>query len=155
MITPHVHAFATDVEMPCLMLQIEGLMENRSVLHYIEDVESLLMCYQLLQREMESNASTLSDAWWLQHQMEEILVQCTSSPASELEVVRDLWKETVHHAQRRSHALCVLLDPRIWELERIGKLELPQEIIDRATNAFDHLCMRYVPNEKKTEVRAP
>lgn len=82
--------------------------------HDIEDAEKLPLSYQLVQRNMENKTVNLSDAWYLEHQMEEWLKTCHLLPEEEMDEVQQLWKRHVAPAQTRLQALCVVTDPRIW-----------------------------------------
>lgn len=136
-----------------MCMQVEGLINDKNFEIDLDNVEQLLRQFQIVQRSMEKDTVILSDAWFIEQQMEEALRDWTGLPADVVDQIVHRWKDSVSPAQTRQQALCVMLDPRILELERIGRLELGDSLTSRGTNAFDVLCRQCVPDELKPQVR--
>jgi hypothetical protein len=55
-------------------------------------------------------------------------------------------------SRSKLHTLGVVIDPRIWELEREEAIELDDKLIKRAEVAYDDLVNKIVDDEKRSSV---
>ena len=127
-------------------------MADRNKEHACEDVEALLLRYQVVQRSMEKNSANLTDEWYIDLQMTEELEKFDKLPDKEMDEVRKLWNGCLGPSRTKLQALSVLIDPRIWELERKGTVKLDDKFIRRAELAFDEVVTKMIDENKRTAV---
>ena len=130
----------------CSPRQVEDIIINRQKARDIDDVEALLLRYQLAQRHLEKNTANLTDQFIVQKQMAEELARYDRLPSSDMKEIQDLWDKYLKPTQTKLQALCVLLDPRIWEAERKGDVVLDDAFVKRAEIAFDELVNKSIEN---------
>ena len=131
---------------------MEGILADRGKAHAFADAEELLLLYQVVQRSMEKNSANLTDEWYIDLQMTEELEQFDKLPSTEMDEVRRLWNDCLGPSRTKLQALSVLIDPRIWELERQGTVKLEEKLVRRAELAFDELVNKMVDESKRTVV---
>ena len=127
-----------------MLTQIEDIISDRQKAHDVEDVEALLLRYQLAQRQLEKNTANLTDQFFINEQMAEELNRFDRLPREEMEEIRDLWDHYLKPTQTKLQALCVMVDPRTWEAERKGDIKLDGAFVKRAEIAFDELVNKSI-----------
>lgn len=119
------------------MKKVHDILNDRDMEQRDEDVEELMELYQVAQRTMEKNISNLTDAWFVEKQMQDKLDRCNILPEDDMEQVRQLWKNSIKPAQTKLQALSVFIDPRTWEKVHSGDMTLDNSLIERAEAAYD------------------
>jgi hypothetical protein len=80
------------------------------------------------------------------------LDQFDKLPSTEMDDVRKLWNGCLGPSRTKRHALGVLVDPRIWELERQGTVKLEEKLVRRAELVFRELVNKSVDENKRKVV---
>jgi hypothetical protein len=135
-----------------LTAQVESILSDREKAHIVEDVEALLLRYQVVQRSMEKNSANLTDEWYIDKQMTSELERLDLLPSSEMDSIRKLWNDCLGPSRSKMQALSVVIDPRIWELERRGVIKLDEKLINRAEIAYDDIVNKLVDDNKRANV---
>ncbi len=73
-------------------------------------------------------------------------------PPNEMNDVRNLWNDRMGPSRSKLQALIVIIDPRIWNLERQGLIRPADEVIKRAQVAYDELVNKIVDDDKRSVV---
>jgi hypothetical protein len=77
------------------------------------------------------------------------LEQYDKLPYTEMHDVRKLWNGCMGPSRTKLQALSVIIDPRIWELERLGTIKLDEKLVRRAELAFDEIVNKLVDDNKR------
>ena len=130
-------------------IQVEGILSNRVKAHACEDAEALLLRYQVVQRSMDKNSANLTDEWCIDQQKTTELEKFDLLPCDEMVAFRKLWNDCLGPPRSKLQALNVVIDPRIWELERKGVIKLDVTLIKRAELAYDNIVDMMVDDQKR------
>ena len=98
---------------------------------------------------MEKNSANLTDEWYIDLQMTRELEKFDKLPSTEMDDVRKLWNGCLGPSRTKLQALSVVIDPRVWELERLGTITLDEKLIRRAELAFDEIVNKLVDDNKR------
>ena len=114
-------------------------MSDREKAHTVEDVEALLLRYQIVQRSMEKNSANQTDEKYIGKQMTLELERLDLLPSSEMDSIGKLWNDCLGPSRSKMQALSAIIDPRIWELERRWVIKLDKKLINWAEITYDDI----------------
>ena len=101
---------------------------------------------------MEKNSANLTNEWYIDLQMTRELEEFDKLPPTEMHDVRKLWNGCMGPSRTKLQALSVVIDPRVWELERRGTITLDDKLVRRAELAFDEIVNKLVDDNKRVTV---
>ena len=131
---------------------MQDILSIRVKEHASEDAEQLLLRYQVVQRAMEKNSANLTDEWYIDLQRTLELEKAQFLPPHEMDDVWNLWNYCMGPSRSKLQALSVVIDPRIWDLERQRLVKLDDKVIKRAEIVYDELVNKIVEDEKRSSV---
>ena len=98
---------------------------------------------------MAKNSANLTDEWYIDLPMSAELEKAEFFPPNEMDDVRNLWNDCMGPSRSKFHALNVIIDPRICDLERQRLIELDDKVFKRAEIAYDELFDKIVDDGKR------
>jgi hypothetical protein len=121
-------------------------------MHASADAADWLLRYQVVLRSMEKNYANLTDEWYIDLQMARELEEFDKLPPTEMHDVRKLWNGCMGPSRTKLQALIVVIDPRVWDLERLETIKLDEKLVRYAELPFDEIVNKLVDDNKRVIV---